>query len=245
MSDAIQDFLNDIPQNNVPDFFQVPEKEVETDDEDDLANVPESLKNRRHHRLERMLSEEKEARIRAEAKAEAISDARKMSQESGVDEELVRLYGADNKEAIQLHQALLDRTLSKAEDNAVARMRAEQEREAEEVKRYENLIDTQFESIEDEYNVDLTSNAPAARRARNDLIEMMNKLSPKDENGNITAYADFGAAWDILQSQKEKPDNTRNKDIASRGMTKSGSADNTISEHEAGRRQLRAMGINV
>jgi hypothetical protein len=245
MSDAVQDFLNDIPQNNVPDFFQVPEKEVETDDEDDLANVPESLKNRRHHRLERMLSEEKEARIRAEAKAEAISDARKMSQESGVDEELVRLYGADNKEAIQLHQALLDRTLSKAEDNAVARMRAEQEREAEEVKRYENLIDTQFESIEDEYNVDLTSNAPAARRARNDLIEMMNKLSPKDENGNITAYADFGAAWDILQSQKEKPDNTRNKDIASRGMTKSGSADNTISEHEAGRRQLRAMGINV
>jgi hypothetical protein len=243
MSDAIQDFLNDIPQNNVPDFFQVPEKEREEDVEEE--DVPESAKNRRHRRLETQLASEREARIRAEAKAEAISDARKMSQESGVDEELVRLYGADNKEAIQLHQALLDRTLSKAEDNAVARMRAEQEREAEEVKRYENLIDTQFESIEDEYNVDLTSNAPAARRARNDLIEMMNKLSPKDENGNITAYADFGAAWDILQSQKEKPDNTRNKDIASRGMTKSGSADNTISEHEAGRRQLRAMGINV
>jgi hypothetical protein len=243
MSDAVQDFLNDIPQNNVPDFFQVPEKEREEDVEEE--DVPESAKNRRHRRLETQLASEREARIRAEAKAEAISDARKMSQESGVDEELVRLYGADNKEAIQLHQALLDRTLSKAEDNAVARMRAEQEREAEEVKRYENLIDTQFESIEDEYNVDLTSNAPAARRARNDLIEMMNKLSPKDENGNITAYADFGAAWDILQSQKEKPDNTRNKDIASRGMTKSGSADNTISEHEAGRRQLRAMGINV
>jgi hypothetical protein len=241
MSDAIQDFLNDIPQNNVPDFFQVPEKEVETDDEDDLANVPESLKNRRHHRLERMLSEEKEARIRAEAKAEAISDARKMSQESGVDEELVRLYGADNKEAIALHQSLLN----KAEENAVARIKAEQVREADEVRKYEQFIDTNFESIEDEYSVDITSNSPKARKLRNELIETVQKISPKDGNGNIKDYGDFDAAWEIVQSKQEKSDNTRNKDIASRGMTKSGSADNTISEHEAGRRQLRAMGINV
>jgi hypothetical protein len=74
---------------------------------------------------------------------------------------------------------------------------------------------------------------------------MMNKLSPKDENGNITAYADFGAAWDVLQSQKEKPDNSRNKEIASRGMAKSSPSTTPQDDYERGRQQLRAMGINV
>lgn len=228
--DASKDVLNE-------SLAGAPEKENEE---------PEQRPHNRQARREnKQLQWEREQRIRLEAKLEAMSEASKFAQETGVDERLARLYGTDNKEAIALHQAMREDDRRLAKEEALQELRAEQAREAAAVKEYEAKIDAEFENIEDEYDVDLTSNAPAAKKARNDLIAMVQKLSPKDEHGNVKEYADFSAAWDVLQSQKEKKDNSRNKDIASRGTQASSEADTSKLAEDRTRAYLRSQGINV
>lgn len=242
MPNETQDFLKQFEQDMSSDFLNETLNKEAPEKEEDAEEAP---RNRKERRENKQLEWEREARIKAEAKLEALSEAKQFAQETGADEDLVRLYGADNKEAINLHQNLLAKTLKQAEENAIERMKSERIKEQEEVKKYEAYIDSEFENIEDEYDVDLTSNAPAAKKSRNDLIAMVQKLSAKDKEGNVTAYADFSAAYEILQSQKEKKDTTRNKDIASRGMASSGQADSGKLQDDAARRYLRSQGINV
>lgn len=239
MNEELQDFLKD---TNSTDFLtesigqKAPEKE-----EKEAEQAPA---NRRERRENKQLQWEREARIKAEARLDALSEASRFASETGVDERLAKLYGADNKEAIALHQAMREDDRKMAREEALAEFKAERTREAQEVKQYEAQIDSAFEAVEDEYNVDLTSNSPAARKNRNELIAIVQKLSPKDAEGNITAYADMTSAWEMLQNQK-KGDNSRNKDIASRGVAPSGTVDTSKEDYETGARRLRAMGINV
>lgn len=188
------------------------------------AKDDEPRKNRRHRRLEQQLQTEREARIRAEAMAAARAEIPARGNES-IDERLVRLYGADNVEAQRLTQAVIDDAVNQAEERAIARMRKEADDAQKEQAQFETYIDTELESIEDEYNVDLTSDAPAARKARREFKELVQQLSPKDENGYVTDFADFHAVWDIYQGQKAaKPNESANraKEIAARSMQKSG-----------------------
>lgn len=243
MPDELQDFLKDLPQedktHNLLNENLMPEAPEKEEKAEQVAH------NRRERRENKQLQWEREARIKAEARLEALSEVQKFSQETGVDERLARLYGTDNKEAIALHQAMREDDRRIAKEEAVAEMEAKAKQQADEVRQNEGYLDSKFEEIEDEHNVDLTSNSPAARKNRNDLIAMIQKLSPKDEDGNITAYADIEGAWEQVQAQKEKKDTTRNKDIASRGMTSSGTADTTKLAEDATRAWLKSQGINV
>lgn len=189
----------------------------------------EGRKNRRHRRLEAQLESERkerqserDARLKVEARLSAIESGSKGNET--VDERLVRLYGPDNAEASRLHMELLNDYANKAEERAFERIKKEGEREAEERRKTDEYLDSQFEAIEDEFGVDITSDSPAARKARNGLIDLVEKLSPKDESGEIAEFADFHAAWEVYQENANKPSATtaRAKEIASGTMNKSG-----------------------
>lgn len=71
---------------------------------------------------------------------------------------------------------------------------------------------------------------------------MLEKMSPKDDEGNVIHYADHNAVWDILQSKNQKPD-TRAKDLSARSMVQSGASQETKLTSTALERQLREEGI--
>lgn len=206
------------------------DKEVsEPEKVEDAQEFPEKgeepRKNRHHRRLEGQLSKERDARIAAEARAAALLETR--GTPSGeIDPLLLQLYGSEErgKEAAAVHQKLLESYAEKARELALNEFNRNQQSQNAEVQKFESYIDEEFEALEDEYDVDLTTNAPAARKARTEILEILEKISPKDEDGNIKEYADMSGVYEMwkLKRQSERPSNERNKDLANRSMTKSG-----------------------
>lgn len=260
MNEELNDFLNEATKGQQEDATSFLTEDLKPTEqvaktEEPVEKDDEPRKNRRHRRLEEQLAREREARVAAEARAEALSESRQFAQEVGNDEislKLARLYGTDDngKQAAQLTKELLEGVEKRAEERATKRMEEATARAKAEEKAYSQFLDTKFEEIEDEYDVDITSNSPAARKARTLFVETLQKFSPKDDEGNVKEYADFGSTWEVVQAQladkKSAETSERQKDLASRSMTKSGAAiDSPKMEDDAMRRQLREMGIRV
>ena len=221
----------------------VPAKAVETEDE----VVAESVKNRRHKRLEAQLRAEQESNIALAERIKVLSEVEKFSKEnSSVDPDIAKLFDASEsgKENALRLSAKFQEFEQRAEERAIARLREEQRSAQQEQKNLESFIDNQFEALEDEYNVDLTSDAPAARKARREFGELLEKVSPKDESGEIKEYADFFSTFELYKSQKSETP-SRNKEIASRSMQRSGVVDSVKQNDENHLAYLRSIGVRV
>lgn len=241
----MQQFLGDIPvleNQNVDDIFAKPvieTTEVPTKDE-------EVHKNRQHRRLESRLQEEREANIALNARLQALSEAQKFATdiEGSIDESLLRLYGDNDtgRQAAKITQNLLNRTRDEATHAALEKFQETQQQEANEIAEQHGVLDGMLEELEDEFNVDLTSNTAEAKRARIGFFATLERVSPKDKEGNVKDYADPIATWEFYQSQN-KPDNNRAKDLGSRSMVKSGASGTENLQITAQERFLKEAGI--
>ncbi len=196
----------------------LPEKEEESTDKE-----LEPRKNRHHRRLEKQLEEERIARARSDARAEALLEMNVGKTSDEVDPLLIQLYGSEERgrEAALIHQKLIDAAVARSEGKALEKFQAIQSEREQEVKQFESYLDTEFEALEDTYGVDLTSNAPAARKARNEMLEMLEDASPKDEEGNITNYASMDFVYKTYQATRKKDGVSQTqRDAASRTMVK-------------------------
>ncbi len=232
---AVEEFFKDLPSEDKKgqDIFndgtgansdKAPEKVEEKEEE-----VPESLKNRQHRRLEQKLQRERESNIALAERLKVLSEQDRAIKETAgeIDPRLIRVFGGsdEGKEIAKHFTEILSETKAQAREDALREIEAQNEREQTEQRQYEDLIDNQLEALEDKYNVDLTSDAPQARKIRREYLELVEKLSPKDDDGTITDFADFEAAFEQYQEKNiPKIDNTRQKEIASRGMQRSGTA---------------------
>ncbi len=220
----IEDPLKDTnieKKSETTDNVEKPEKE-ESDDESPAR------KNRRHRRIEEQLQKEREANIALTERIKVLAEQDKIVRESDgtIDPRLVRVFGTtdEGKEVAKHFSEILAETKQSAREEAIREIEQQRTQQIEEQKQYESFIDNELESLEDEYNVDLTSDAPVARKARREFLEMVQSLSPKDENGTITGYADFGSTFELYKEKHtEKTDTTRRDEIASKSMQKSGS----------------------
>lgn len=139
----------------------------------------------------------------------------------------IAMYGdnEDSRKAWKHNSMILDDYKMQAKQEALAEIRSEQDRATAEVQEFEGLIESSLEDLEEEYNVDLTSNTPAAKKARSEYLDLVQRLSPKDADGNVTSYADFHETWNIYQSSRPvAPTNTRNKDLAARSISQNSDA---------------------
>jgi hypothetical protein len=140
---------------------------------------------------------------------------------SEVPAEWIAMYGdnEDSRKAWGFQSKLLNDYKNQATEDALIKFRSEQERGQAEVRQFEQTITTEVENIEDVYGVDLTSNTAEAKKARSEYLDLVQRLSPKDADGNITSYADFDQVWQIYKnSQVAQPTPTRQKDLASRSV---------------------------
>lgn len=249
---AMEEFLDDIPvagNKDKQDILNAPlieEGVGQTVPVKDEATIT-SRDNREARRAKAALQAEREANIALNARLEAMSEAQRFARETStdnVDENLIRLYGNDEKGqlAAKITQDLLNKTKQEAREEALESFREEQEQSDQEVATYRNELDEMLEDIEDEFNVDLTSDTPSALKARQGFYAALQKLSPKNREGIVTDYADPMATWEYVQSQ-QKPADTRAKDLGARSMVRSGSSSDSKLEASATERFLKDAGI--
>lgn len=232
------------------DFLNPDEGNSEGEDADGASEGKQEVeprKNRHHRRIEAKLNAEREANIHLNARLEALTEAAQFAKETGgltVDQRLLQLYGDDEngRRAAQLTQSLLQDAAEKGEARAIERLREEQRKEAAEVKREEEFIDESLEELEEDSGVDLTSNSPEGRKNRTQFLNLVDRLSSKDGDGNIKDYADFDEVFDVFQKTRSKPDSSRQKDIASRGQVRSGNSSVRAGD-TAGENYLKQHGI--
>lgn len=208
-----------------PETLETSAKEENKGGEQSPVKDEEPHKNRRHRRLEQQLQAERDARIRAEALAEARLEVGERTSSEEVDPRWLRIYGdtPEAREAWRLQQEIFSDYKTQTKAEALREIQQQQNEAQEQQREFESLVDTELEAIEDEFNVDVTSDAPAARKARREFLEMVEKASPKDEDGNVTSYADFGSVWEFYQLKRAKEKDTsvdRQKELSSRSMTK-------------------------
>lgn len=222
-----------------------PEGEKEkADDEHTDDGDKEGLKprNRRERRLMERLSAEKESAAFLAGKLEARSEAtRAVTEEADYLKAVERIYGNDSPEA-QLATDLLKKAIvgarEEAKTQALTEIREERKRELEEQRQAEKQLDAIVDEIEDEYGVTLTEPQEKA------YFTLLEKMSPKDKEGNITEYADPHAVWEVFQDKlKQRPTDTRAKSMSSRSMTQSGASTESNLQQDTTARYLKEQGI--
>lgn len=244
----MEKFLEQIPNEHTPfeQLFEEAKSETLPEKDETGDEVPESVKNRRHRRLEQQLQREREEKIqlKAELDARAKYETRPDHSQS-IDNRYIEMYGdtEEGRRAAKIHASLIEDSQKQAEDRAYARFQQEVTATKAEEQRQIQLLDDVAVRLEDEHGIDLTSNAPAARKANRDYFSLLEKMSPKDSQGNVSEFADFEAVFEIFQTQRAKPENTRQKDIADRSMVKSGPVSLAKVETDESEAWLRRNGI--
>lgn len=258
MNKELEAFLGDLPtvDKKVTDPFAdltskpaeiVPEKDAKV--EPDLDG--EGRKNRRHRRLEDQLRAERESNIALNERVKALSEVRQFQRETGasdqLDPELLEVFGNNDvgKRLARIFEGKLQKAETTAEQRALEKFEQIQADAAKEEAKLESMIDSELEALEDKYDVDLTSDSPAARKTRREFLDLVEKFSPKNEAGYVSQYADFESTFEEYQSRQPKANATRQKEISSRTMEKSGTVDTAKTEDDATKAWLRANGIRV
>lgn len=244
MPNEQEEFLKSLEpkENPVDPFAQTTEAPPEEKKEEEQEPTEEEKFNRRERRLQAKLQAERESSIALAARLEALSEAQKARTESAPAEYLKaveRIYGTGSPEATEATELLktaLQGVETRATERALEQFREEQRRAEEAVAKEEKTLDGMLEEIEDETGQTLDA------QTKKGFFALLEKLSPKDSDGNIVAYADHHAVWDELQARKQPKEN-RAKELAARSMTRTGASPTATVEASAQERWLRENGL--
>lgn len=218
------------PKEEVVETPAEPEEDTET-----------KLRNRREKRLAEKLQAERESSIRLAERLATITEAQKLKAETDDDylKAVEKIYGTETPEAVTATELLknaLKGVGEKATERALEKFREEQRQAQEAVKNEEKQLDSMVEEIEDENNLILTD------AQKKGFFALLEKMSPKDGNGQVIHFADPHAVWEVYQSKTPKTEN-RAKDLSSRSMVQSGASKESKLENDALERLLREEAI--
>lgn len=240
MPNEQEKFLNEI---EVPlDVFNQPIEPEKVEVVEQEENV-EELRNRRERRLNAKLQAERESSIQLAARLDALTEVKKSQEASDPDylKTIERIYGTDSPEnsmATDLLKQAFKGVEDSATEKAYVRMKAEQEQAQQAVQQEEKVLDSMVDEIEDTYQVDLQSDA-----TRKGFFTLLEKMSPKDLQGNIIQYADHHSVWELYQSQNTKKPDTQAKDFSSRSMVQSGASAQSQLTADVNTRWLQENGL--
>ena len=227
-------FLGDLNQTVDDSVFE--NKEDVLDGFDEPQEVTEEVKEdkpepfHKNPKFKKLVEQNKELSEKLEQLSERQQFVKDTASEDSDDltSVLNRIIGTDSDEklsAIKDFKKALSGIKDDARNEALEYFKTQQEQAKIAEKQAERQLDEAFESIEESYGVDLTSNAPLARKTRADFITFVQRIAPKNSDGEISEYPDFNEAFDVFKSMSKatapKVDNSRAKDIASRSMSRS------------------------
>jgi vacuolar-type H+-ATPase subunit I/STV1 len=216
-----------------------PEKVEEEEEEQHEEDI--SPKTRRERRLKEKLEAERQSAIDLANRLARLEEARSVRDEDaeylkGIE----RIYGTDSPEA-QMATELLTKAIVGARDDAerraYERIQAERQNESQAVQQAESELDSIVDDIEDSYGVELTE---AQERS---YFELLQKMSPKDREGNVISLADPYAVFEIFSEKLQKGTDNRAKTLSSRSMVQSGATKDSTLKDDAMERYLVENGI--
>lgn len=228
---AVDNFLGEFGENNdkVNPFEDTqkdpfaPQETVEQTEEEKEEKVP----FHKDPKLQKFIDKEINRRM-AEFKPVEV-EAKSKDTEDEVSDVLTRLIGNDTPEKVSMvkeFKNILEKGTQRAKAEAIAELEARQEQEVEADREAEQELDNAFESIEETYDVDITSNSAIARKTRQEFVSFVEKIAPKDRNGEIVDYPDMASAWETYSEiKKSTATPNRAKELASRSMARSAEAD--------------------
>ena len=253
--EALDEFQQDFPteeslQDNDPDFLtpKVAEEATHGNEEGD------GRKNRQHRRLSQRLETEREAlqelrekNIAENARLQTLSEQRKFIEglpQKTIDERIDSIFSKDEvgRKGAAALQSLIDDAVSRAEERAVAKLQETQQERDVAVREESTFIDNELVGLEEESGIDLTSNTPLGRKNRSDFLDLVEKFSPKDSDGDVQEYADFDEVFSVFKQTRTSGNNSQNKSLASRGMARGSSPQQSVGD-KATETALRNMGI--
>jgi hypothetical protein len=135
---------------------------------------------------------------------------------------LVRIIGNDTPEklsAIKDFKKALSGMKDEAKLEALREIEARSEEEQQAEIQAQNEVSEALDDIEDTFNIDITSNAPQAKKIRSDFIDFVKRVAPKDRNGDIVSYPDFRSTFEIFKDMNRPQPNDRAKDLANRSIS--------------------------
>jgi len=233
-----EEFLRDliVEKDDVFDApLEVPAKETVEEEEKGDGFEP---KNRREKRLLVQNQRLREEAIAERARAEGIADAQRRVAESETSEfrNLVSpIFGdntAEKAAATDLFEAALKRVYEKSKEDAVAEVETRTSRGSQAIRSEEQKLDDMVDEVEDEFGRDLS---PEDKRG---FYSLLDRLSPKDEDGDIIEYADPITTYELYEARKGRASN-RAKETASRSMTRSGASQPSKLEDDANWRAVK------
>lgn len=230
MANEVDNFLEQVDGKEAPDPLVKDEsdplanttsdkKEVVGDDNDDKP-----LPFHKDPKVQRYIEKEIGKRIKDIRPNDAPSPKGDESTEDELTDTLVEIIGNDTPQkiaAIKRFRSQLGTLEERGAERALAQLRQQADAEQLEVQQAQEELATAFDNIEEEFDVDLTSNTSIARKERGDFIDFIKRVSPKNSDGDVIQYPDFTETWKLFQSTKKPVDNKRAKDLAARGMDRS------------------------
>jgi hypothetical protein len=143
---------------------------------------------------------------------------------------LTRIIGNDTPEklsAIKDFKKALGNMKDEAKLEALREIEARGEEETKAEIQAQNEVSEALDDIEDIFNIDITSNAPQAKKMRSDFIDFVKRVAPKDRNGDIVSYPDFKETFSVFKDMNKPQSNDRAKDLANRSISNTTVANNT------------------
>lgn len=217
-------------------FVEKPEEEVKEDESASESEEAEDAKPEPFHKdpkVQKYVQKQIDKALDNFKPEIDVSEVQKFVKESGADEdELVAaftgLIGNDTPEKLRVLKAVktaFQQAEEKGAQKALEQLEAQREQMARADREAEDELSDGFETIEEQFEVDLTSNTPMARKTRNEFIDFVKRIAPKDEDGQVTEFPDFAEAYTVFQETKKSdtknPTTNRAKELASKSMGRS------------------------
>lgn len=225
----VSDFLKDLggQEESILDkplnLGDEPEKEVSNEVEEEAKS-----KNRAYRRLEKRYQQEREAGIAMAERIKVLSETDKFKADVGDDYKklLEPIFGtADEKGVYDPKRELATKNLIAAfegmKESAKKELLAEfQNRDSDQSnaqKEADSEVDEMLEQVEDDFGLDMSDD-----NVRSGFITLMEKMSPKYNDGNIKEFADPEAVAEAYVALQKRGGSNRAKELADRSMTRSG-----------------------
>jgi len=237
------DFLKDLgivqPDNFDKPLEDEPEKVTETEEEEEDGF---KARNRREKRLLEKNQQLREEAIAAIARAQALDESRTTREAEPAEylKRIERIYGnqtPEGREATELLKEALEGVKQSVKQEWLEEQESYKGNERQAVRQEEDNLDSILEKVEDEYGINMDSDAN-----RRGYLTLLERVSPKDRDGNIIEYADEDTVAELFISTREKS-NSRAKELASRSMSRGGQSSGSTLEKDSTERFLRDAGI--
>lgn len=254
MNDELKNFLKGLDDEHQEDPFAHLEQNPETTGEDNSSEQNQTdddksewkPRNRRERRLEAKLEAERQASIELAARLESLSAAQQAKESGDYLKAVERIYGTESPEAREateiLKQALIE-VKESAKREALSEIEQIKAKESRALSEAEEMLENMAYEIEDEFGVDFSTKE--GQKLERDFYRLLERMSPKDKDGNVIYYADHFAVWETLVShrQKSQPNTTQQKELASRSMTQGSSQGKSDLQVDTTERFLRENGL--